>query len=198
MSKTAVLFLLSLAAGYGQLLPGRELIEGLFPPQLKTYLELTDAQVAAITKANSDLNAFRATKVQRQFQVQMELTQETAKQTVDAVALGLRHAELEVIRRELAAEQKKTATAVQNLLTAPQKAKLATLQQALQLYSLACTAIDQNVLDAPTAFPGNIIPTNRIDPTQIAGFLLGRVAPTCGGAAIGALRFGDFASTVTP
>ncbi|HYI95943.1 MAG TPA: hypothetical protein VEX68_20545 [Bryobacteraceae bacterium] len=198
MSKIAVLFLLSIAAGYGQLLPGRELIEGLFPPQLKTYLELTDAQVTAMTKANSDLNAFRAGKVQRQFQVQMELAQETAKQTVDPMALGLRHAELEVIQREIAAEQKKTATAVQSLLTAPQKAKLATLQQALQLYSLACTAVDQNVLDAPMAFAGNIIPANRIDPT-FASFLLGRVAlPTCGGTGSGAFRFGDFTSTVTP
>ena len=194
MHKLVVLFLLGLAAASAQIIP----VIVSFPPQLKTYLELTDAQVTAITKANSDLNAFRAGKVQRQFQVQMELAQETAKETVDAVALGLRHAELEVIRRELAVEQKKTATAVQNLLTAPQKAKLATLQQALQLYSLACTAVDQNVLDAPTTFPGNLIPVSRIEPTQIASFLLGRVAPTCGGAGIGALRFGDFASTVTP
>lgn len=175
MYKSVALFLLCVVTALPQ-------VGGLvsFPPHLKTYLELTDAQVAAITKANTDLNAFRDGKVQRQFQVQMELAQETVKETVDPMALGLRNAELEVIRRELAAEQKKTAAAVQNLLMAPQKAKLATLQQALQLYSLACTAVDQNVL-APQ-FSGSIIPANRIAPTQFASFLLGRVAtPGCTG-----------------
>lgn len=194
------LFFLSLAIVSAQFLSGRVLIDGQFPPQLKTYLELTDAQVAAITKANSDLNAFGAGKVQRQIQVQIELAQETAKQTVDATALGLRYAELEVIRRELAAEQKKTAAAVQSVLTAPQKTKLAVLQQALQLYSLACQAVDQNVLDSVIQFPGNIIPANRIDPAQtsFASFLLGRVpTPGCGsGITLPGFRTGDF--TFTP
>ena len=144
-----------------------------FPPQLKAYLELTDDQIQAITKANTDLNAFRATKLQRQLQVQTELAQEMAKQTLDPMALGLRYMELEAIRRELNAEQQKTATAVQNILTAPQKTKAAALQQALQLYPTACSAVEQNVL--PTAAPpGNIIPANRIDPNVgFASFLLG-------------------------
>ena len=138
-----------------------------FPPQLKAYLELTDDQIQAITKANTDLNAFRATKLQRQLQVQTELAQEMAKQTLDPMALGLRYMELEAIRRELNAEQQKTATAVQNILTA------AALQQALRLYPTACSTVEQNVL--PTAAPpGNIIPANRIDPNVgFASFLLG-------------------------
>ena len=142
-----------------------------FPPQLKAYLELTDDQIQAITKASTDLNAFRATKLQRQLQVQTELAQEMAKQTLDPMALGLRYMELEAIRRELNAEQQKTATAVQNILTAPQKTKAAALQQALQLYPTACSAVEQNVL--PTAAPpGNIIPANRIDPNVgFASFL---------------------------
>jgi hypothetical protein len=149
-------------------------IRGSFPPQLKAYLELTDDQIQAITKANTDLNAFRATKLQRHLQVQAELAQEMAKQSLDPMALGLRYMELEAIRRELNSEQLKTATAVQNVLTTPQKAKAAALQQALQLYPTACSAVDQNVLPTAALPPGNIIPVNRIDPNGgFASILLG-------------------------
>jgi hypothetical protein len=179
-----------------------------FPPQLKSFLELTDDQVTAIKKANTDLNEFRSTKLQRQFQVQMELAQETAKQTPDPMAMGLRYVELEAIRRELQAEQQKTATAVQNLLTAPQKTKVAALQQAFQLYPTACSAIDQNVLQPPALlsgrnmFPGNIIPANRIYPptTQIASFLLGLPGinfSACSGAT-GVIRNGEFTFNQAP
>ncbi len=147
-------------------------IQGFFPPQLKAYLELTDDQIQAITNANTDLNTFRATKLQRQLQVHSELAQEMAKQTLDPMSLGLRYMELEAIRRELNTEQQKTATAVQNILTAPQKTKAAALQQALQFYPTACAAVEQNVLSTAAPRPGNIIPV--IGPNGgFTSFLLG-------------------------
>jgi hypothetical protein len=164
-----------------------------FPPQLKTYLELTDEQVTSIKKANAYLDTFRSAKLQRQFQVQAELTQETAKQTPDPMAIGLRYVELEAIRRELQTEQQKTATAVQNVLTAPQKAKVAALQQALLLYPTACSAIEQNILQTAAPVPTNIIPVNRIDTTGLfASFLLGLPTSNC----TSGLRAGSF--TFTP
>lgn len=153
-----------------------------FPPQLKAYLELTDDQVNAIKKANADLDTFRTTKLQRQFQVQAELAQETSKQTPDPMAIGLRYVELEAIRRELQAEQQKAATTVQNVLTPPQKAKVAVLQQALLLYPTACSAMEQNVLQTAAPVPTNIlpIPINRVDQGGIfASLLLGLPTSNC-------------------
>src|SRR5690348_6528657 len=143
MFKVIIAVLLAVPAGSAQI--GGVITD--FPPQLKTYLELTDDQVNSIKKANADLDTFRATKLQRQFQVQAELAQETSKQTPDPMAIGLRYVELEAIRRELQAEQQKAATTVQSVLTTPQKAKVAVLQQALQLYPTACSAVEQNLLE---------------------------------------------------
>lgn len=191
MCKVIAVLLLMLPGASAQILPVPVPYISSFPPQLKSFFDLTDAQVQAITKANSDLNVFRGSKLQRQIQVQVELEQEMTKQAPDPMALGLRHVELEAIRRELQAEQQKTVNAVQNVLTASQKAKLATLQQALQLYSTACSAVDQNVL-TPLPVPGIILPTNRIDPAQgsplfpVEAYLLpGRLTlnPACAGVA---------------
>ena len=174
-----------------------------FPPQLKSFLELTDDQVTAIKKANIDLNEFRSTKLQRQFQVQIELGQETAKQAPDPMGLGLRYVELEAIRRELQAEQEKTAATVQKLLTTAQKTKVAALQQAFLLYPIACSAVDQNVLQPASLLPGrNTIPTLRINPTQtgFASFLLGLPSITfsaCSGAT-GVIRTGNFTFNQPP
>ena len=112
------------------------------------------------------------------------------------MALGLRYIELEAIRRELQAEQQKTVTAVQKLLTEPQKIKLAALQQSLQLYSTACSAVEQNVLQSTvlSLLPGrNVLPANPFDSTQgsFATFLLGApINPACG--VVGTIRTGDF------
>src|SRR4051794_10827771 len=110
MFKVIAAVLLTLTAGLAQIVG----VITDFPPQLKTYLELTDDQVTSIKKANTDLNTFRGTKLQRQFQVQAELAQETSKQTPDPMAIGLRYVEFEAIRRELQAEQQKTASAARN------------------------------------------------------------------------------------
>ena len=190
MLKAIAAVLLTLPLGSAQIIG----IVTDFPPQLKTYLELTGDQVTSIKKANTDLNTFLGTKLQRQFQVQAELAQETSKQTPDPMAIGLRYVELEAIRRELQAEQQKTVTAVQNILTTPQKAKVAVLQQALQLYPTACSAVEQNLLETAVPVPTNVIPVNRIGPPQnsFASFLLGLPTLNCSAG----LRTGIF--TFTP
>jgi hypothetical protein len=188
MLKVIAAVLLTLPAGSAQIVG----VITDFPPQLKTYLELTDDQVNSIKKANADLDTFRATKLQRQFQVQAELAQETSKQTPDPLALGLRYVELEAIRRELQAEQQKAATTVQNVLTPSQKTKVSVLQQALLLYPTACSAMEQNVLQTAAPVPTNIIPVNRIDTTGLfASFLLGLPASNC----TSGLRAGSFTFT---
>ena len=188
MFKIIAAVLLTLPAGSAQIVG----VITDFPPQLKTYLELTNGQVNSIKKANADLDMFRATKLQRQFQVQAELAQETSKQTPDPMALGLRYVELEAIRRELQAEQQKAATTAQNVLTPSQKTKVAVLQQALLLYPTACSAMEQNILQPAAPVPTNIlpIPVNRVDPSGIfASFLIGSVPDCAAGARAGSFTF---------
>lgn len=169
-----------------------------FPPQLKQYLELTDAQVNRINELNTAFSQFSAEKWRRSAQVQIEIAQETAKPELDAMALGLRHLELEGIRRQIAAEQRKTVEEVQKLLTAPQRAKLSTLQQALMLYSTACDAIAQNLMTAPgvALAPNPFFNNIGSDGGGIASFLLGgtfsRTAPGCVGGVGSVLRVGEF------
>jgi hypothetical protein len=187
MFKVIAAVLLTLPAGSAQIVG----VITDFPPQLKTYLELTDDQVNSIKKANADLDTFRTTKLQRQFQVQAELAEETSKQTPDPMALGLRYVELEAIRRELQAEQQKAATTVQNVLTPSQKTKVAALQQALLLYPTACSAMEQNVLQTAAPVPTNIlpIPVNRVDPSGIASFLIGPLSNCATSVRAGSFTF---------
>lgn len=134
-----LLFAISL---FGQITP----IISPFPPQLKQYLELSDEQARAILEQNTALQNFQGEKARRILQVQLELNQEIAKPTIDPMALGLRHLELESIRRELQSQSEKTAAAIENVFNATQKAKLLTLRQAMQLSSIICEAQAVNVL----------------------------------------------------
>src|SRR6266849_2046642 len=162
-----------------------------FPPELKQYLALSDDQVTKISTLNAQLSSFRATKFERQIQVQSEIAEWTAKEVLDSQALGIRYAELEAIRRELNDQQKTTASQIQTLLTVEQKAKLAVLQQALTLYSTACSGVSQNLLSPPILFP-NVIPASQwFDTTS---FLVG--AAPCSSIPTAVVRSGVFSATL--
>jgi hypothetical protein len=94
--------------------------------------------------------------------VQAEIVQETAKPTLDAMALGVRYLELEAIRREVGAENDKAYAEIQKVLSDAQKAKVRALVAAMQLQPVICEAQGQNIL--PPALPGNIIPAPRTHP----------------------------------
>jgi len=133
---------------------------GLFQPivseQLRGFLELTREQVQSIERANERLAEFQRSKTVRRFTVLAEIAQESARPTIDPMALGLRYRELTLIEREIEEERVKTRTAVQAVLTAAQRTKLGTLEQALRLQSTACLAVDSNLM-AP--LPGEISST---------------------------------------
>lgn len=134
----------------------------LFPPELKQYFAFTDDQVLRISGFNRQLDLFRVEKLRRQVQVQSEIAEEEARPLPDPTAVGLRYVELEAIRRELTAEQKKTADGIRAVLNVEQKAKLVVLEQVLSLQSTACQAVSQNLLTQPTAVIRNPFPGNRI------------------------------------
>lgn len=193
-SLAAGLLLLQSAALWAQapqLPPIREL---LFPQHVKQYVGLTDEQVARITRLNVALAQFQASKAARRIQVQIEIAQETRREALDATALGLRYLELEVIRREVEAEQGKVVAAVQALLTEPQKTKVAALRQVLADYPTACAGVAANVVPAPDPLPAGgprWFDTSQF--TTITGAILGSLPTPCGAPVPTAvIRTGEF------
>ena len=182
---------LSSTALWAQLPPVRV----FFPEQVKQYVGLSDEQVGRIQQANLGLSLFQATKAARQLLVQAEIAQETRKETLDAMALGLRYLELEGIRREIEREQAKTVAAVQALLTDAQKLKVAALVQVMRDYSTACAGVGVNVVPAPA-------PVARVavspEPFPLVGGVIGAILPSplvCGGAVPATVvRTGDFSA----
>jgi hypothetical protein len=172
-----LLFLLCLDVGFGQALFSS------FPEQLKKYLELTDQQVSQVVTKNERLVEFRTAKLARQLAVQFEITQETGRATLDAMAIGVRYVEIETIRREIEAESKKTLTEIQTLLTSSQKAKLSMLEEILRQQDTACAAVSWNLMPQPAP------------QSSLGGFLIGDFSslgqPFQTGCAIQP-RFGSF------
>lgn len=198
MRTSAILLILSASACFAQN-PFFQVAP--VPDQLRQYLSLTDDQATRIVNLKTQLASFQASKAQRQAVLQGEIAQEMAKPSPDATYLGFRYVEIELIRRDIQKEQKNTVDAAQLLLTVEQKAKLSALQQALQLQSTACAALDYNLLALPAAtgvvtgnpFPGNIIPPSRwFDTNSFASFLLG---PPCSAPFTGS-RSGSFFGVV--
>src|SRR6266516_2430123 len=85
----------------------------LFPVQLKEYLGLSDDQVNRIGAVRSQFVSLQQTKLLRQYQLQTEIADETAKNTPDPLALGIRYAEIESIRRSLQTQLVATVTQTQ-------------------------------------------------------------------------------------
>src|SRR5437879_11581139 len=92
--------------------------------QVKQFLGLTDAQLTAIFQNNSDYNTFSFQQQRLIFRAQTQIAVETARDTVDPMALGTLYAGIEYACREL--RDRAAASQKQNLsiLTDTQKAKL--------------------------------------------------------------------------
>jgi hypothetical protein len=153
MYRLSVMFFTLMAAGLAQM-PGPA-----FSPALREYLALSGQQVASIVGANADNIRFQMAKQLRTAQVQREIAEETARDTVDPMALGLRYMELESIRRELRDSSARTQQAIVAVLNDAQKQKLKTLEEAARLQPLVTDAQCANLLRTPMT--GNLIPASR-------------------------------------
>jgi hypothetical protein len=162
-------FLAPLTPALAQVQPG-PIVVTLFPPALQSYLELSAAQVASIQRLNGASAQLQTQKLRRSIQVQSEIAQETAKPTLDAMALGIRYLELEAIRRDIAADNEKTQAEIEKVLNDAQKTKVQALVAAMRLQGVICEAQSQNIL--PSSVSANIIPASRITgvPNGIPGF----------------------------
>jgi hypothetical protein len=180
-----------------------------FPAQLAQYLGLSESQVTGITGLKSQLASFQAAKLSRIATLQVEIVQESSKPAPDAMSLGARYLEMLNLQREIQSQQKLTVDQAQALLTADQKAKLATLQSALTLYPTACAAVDQNLIAFPNTltgvlgtspFPTSVIPASRLTGvSSYAPLILGTpVSPCITTVPTAVIRNGDFSGTVSP
>jgi hypothetical protein len=137
--------------------PGTILPFPLFPPELQKYLDLGNTQVDAIRRANLELTTFTARKQFRMALVQAEIREWTPKDPINAIELGLRYAELEVIRREIGDEQKKTVAKARGVLNAAQLAKLKVLEDAVKLQPLINDAACENLMNSALPQPAGVI-----------------------------------------
>ncbi|MBC7924159.1 MAG: hypothetical protein H7039_00730 [Bryobacteraceae bacterium] len=164
-------------------------IRNALPQDLTNYLELTETQVREVVQVNLELSRLTATRQSRSFEVQNEINVELQKADPDPMALGLRYRELESIRREINSQRDRTVTAVQSLLSAAQKQKLATLAEAMRIYGTACNALGWNFFTPVSVVTGAILTQPLPVLPNIATFLLGGIG--CGGIPT-AFRIGDF------
>ena len=152
-----LLALLLPATATAQILPG---LPSYFPQELKQYLDLTGAQVNAITSLNGTQARFESGKNQRMAQVNQEIAYWTAQSPIDPSQLGIRYAEMEAIRRDIADKRKGTEEQIQTLLTAAQKTKIAALIEARRLAVIADLAECQRLI--PGSQDSALIPASRI------------------------------------
>src|SRR5438445_45971 len=102
-------------------------------PQVQQFLGLSDSQVTTILQNNTDYNAF-SVQQQRQIQnAQSQIAVETAKDSLDPMAIGTLYAGIETACRDL--RDKAVTSQKQNIsiLTDAQKVKLNTLNDAMKL-----------------------------------------------------------------
>ena len=129
---------------------------GLYPQplaQVKEFLQLSDAQVQIILANNEEYNRWSAAKQARGSQVQGEIAEETAKDALNPMALGVRYVEVETICREMKAQAAVSLKKNVDSLTAPQKAKLQVLQDAIKLAPVISDAQSGNLLATSGFFP---------------------------------------------
>ncbi len=132
---------------------------------IKQFIGLTNDQYGKVLAINAQYNRISQTKQERADQVNLEINQETAKPNLDAMALGVRYLELEVICRELRAAATAVPVSSLSVLTDVQKARLKQLDDAVKLGQTISEAQSLGLL--PGGSPGSS--------GSFASFLLGGI-----------------------
>ncbi|MDQ2899302.1 MAG: hypothetical protein M3Y07_05805 [Acidobacteriota bacterium] len=122
-----------------------------FPLSTLEYLNVTEDQVSAIASASARYNDLYARKQNRMQQLQIEIRDETAKESPDPVELGTRYAELQSIGLELQKAQDDLRQEARGTLAGPQIAKLKALDDAASLQPAVIQAVGCNLIEPPPA-----------------------------------------------
>lgn len=164
------------------------------PPssELDRYLEITPDQNRLLAENLAAYTSWSRDKSSRLNQVRQEIAMETAKDQLDALALGMRYVEVEAICRQDREKQQELRRNNINVLTMAQKAKMAALEETAKLFPLILEASARNLTSAPAMQVSfvNGLPASG----GFASFLLGGVpVPNLqASCATPAFRFGDF------
>lgn len=118
------------------------------PDSLITYLALTSSQADQIQSNNAAYSDLVYRKNLRISEVQSEISTETAKDTIDPGALGVRYMEIELICRDIRKASDELRKSNLDLLTDAQKVKLTALEEAMKLAPVYTAAQDANLLTA--------------------------------------------------
>jgi hypothetical protein len=195
LSLPAVLFLI-VASAWAQSLPTPVPFQPL--GQVQQYLQLTDAQLQTILTNNGDYNQFAMTQQSRISQLQTEIATETAKDTLDPMALGTLYAEIETICRDLKNQAGTYQQKNTSVLTDPQKAKLQVLQDAVKLAPVISDAQSGNLIGSSTYAPLFFTSTST---GTISGSVIGGILGPVGGCyspfPTAVVRSGDFTAAPT-
>jgi hypothetical protein len=141
--------------------------------QVKDFLQLSDSQLQTILTNNDAYNLFANTKQTRISQLQTEIATETAKDSLDPVALGVRYAEIETICREMKDQAVTDQKRNTDILSDPQKAKLQVLQDAMKLVPVISDAQYGNLIGAFTYAPPFFTSTSGTTSGSVIGGIIG-------------------------
>lgn len=110
------------------------------PSSVAAFLELTPSQIAQFTRNLEEYTEWYVAKYERGQVIYAEVAEEIARDGVTPLALGLRYAELETIRREIVDRDRSLLALHPSLLSPSQMARLQTLIEARRLASLGFQA----------------------------------------------------------
>jgi hypothetical protein len=144
------------------------------PADLLQYLALSSDQADTITSLNTSNQQQTSDRQQSMSQLQAQIAQETAKDTLDPMAIGTLYAQIETIRRDINSDLVTLRNNVRATLNDTQRVKLNLLDDARKLQPLISEATCQNLLDA--------IVSQWFDTSVYRDFLLGVPTPadSCG------------------
>lgn len=169
------LFILTVTAIWAQVLPPAAERYGL----LREFLELSDGQLEKIQQQNDTFARFTRVRTQRIVAVQNELEVEKTRSPLDPVSLGIRTAEIESIRRDIAERNAKLIADNLGVLTEGQRTKVKVLEDVVRMLSTA------NQAQALKLAPDDCANLSRIAATSGIGLSLGLCSPLT--AALGGL-----------
>ncbi len=113
--------------------------EAYYAP-VRDHLQLSQAQITRIQKNGSEYYEWEKGKRQRAQQVYEEIGIESAREVLTPGALGVRWAELETIRRQVAERRKALHQANQSVLTDAQRLKFKGIEDAVKLDPVIASA----------------------------------------------------------
>ena len=162
--------------------------------QVKEFLQLSDSQVQSIFTNNDEYGRWALGKQSRIRQVQTEIAQETVKQNLDPMALGVRYTEIELICRDIRQQVPVYLKKNTDVLTESQKAKLKVLEDAVKLAPVISEAQNGNLISGGSSYSTGSLASFLTIPASF-GSIYAPVSGCNSQLPVAAIRIGDFSSS---